>query len=147
MVRRLFVMEPDYPEGVVRPRTRGECAEGERPCPWVSCSHHLYLDVRPSGSLQLNFPDLDPDQLKETCSLDVADRGGESTLDEIGALMNVTRERIRQIEAKASAKVLRAKDLREHAGAPDLGQSDFVRWVLARRRPARLDDVPDDLFA
>src|SRR5262249_28750008 len=43
-----------------RPRTRAECAEGQRPCPWVSCKHHLYLDVNPeTGSIKLNFPDLE----------------------------------------------------------------------------------------
>src|SRR5690242_9520574 len=30
-----------------RPRTRGECAEGARPCPFLTCVHHLYLDVSP----------------------------------------------------------------------------------------------------
>jgi hypothetical protein len=42
-------------------------------------------------------PELEPDQLAESCSLDVADRGGV-TLEEVGVAMNLTRERIRQIE-------------------------------------------------
>src|SRR4051812_16253635 len=25
-----------------RPRTRGQCKEDVRPCPYVSCKHHLY---------------------------------------------------------------------------------------------------------
>ncbi|MGE0547591.1 MAG: sigma factor-like helix-turn-helix DNA-binding protein [Kofleriaceae bacterium] len=83
-----------------RPRTRGECRFGERPCPWVSCAHHLYLDINPySGSIMINFPMLDPLELAETCSLDVADRGG-ITLEEVGLLMNLTRERIRQVELR-----------------------------------------------
>ena len=54
--------------------TRAECAEGPRPCPYVSCKHHLYLDVNPeTGSIKLNFPDLEVDEMAETCSLDVAD--------------------------------------------------------------------------
>ncbi len=36
---------------IVRPKTRGECASGPRPCPWVSCRHHLYLDVDKNGSV------------------------------------------------------------------------------------------------
>ena len=36
-------------------------------------------------------------ELKETCVLDVSDRGG-STLQEVGDILGVTRERIRQLE-------------------------------------------------
>lgn len=28
-----------------RPRTRGECVGGERPCPWASCEHHAIHGV------------------------------------------------------------------------------------------------------
>lgn len=90
-----------YPPGVERPRTRGECREAPRPCPFVSCKHHLYLDVDPrSGSIKLNYPTLEPWDLEHTCSLDIADRGG-TTLDAVGELMNLTRERIRQVEVHA----------------------------------------------
>jgi hypothetical protein len=89
-----------------RPKTRGDCADGVRPCPYVSCAHHLYLDVsRKTGAFQVNHRDLESWELDETCALDVADRGG-ATLEEVGALMNVTRERIRQIEATALRRLL-----------------------------------------
>lgn len=92
-------------EGVARPRTRAECVEGERPCPFVSCAHHLYLDVsKKTGAVKLNFPDLEVDELAESCALDVADGGG-ATLEEVGALVNVTRERIRQIETTTKARL------------------------------------------
>ena len=42
--------------------------------------------------------------MNETCALDVADRGG-TTLEEVGAIMNLTRERIRQVEVKGLAKL------------------------------------------
>jgi hypothetical protein len=42
--------------------------------------------------------------MTETCALDVADRGG-TTLEEVGAIMNLTRERIRQVEVKGLAKL------------------------------------------
>jgi len=81
-----------------RPRTRAECQHEQRPCPWVSCKHHLYLDVNPrTGSIKLNFPDLEPWELQHTCALDVADDGGH-TLEEVGDITNLTRERIRQLE-------------------------------------------------
>lgn len=84
-----------------RPRTRGECADGPRPCPWAACKHHLYLDIKPeTGNVTLNFPDLDPDQLEHSCALDIAD-DGPVTLERTGELMNVTRERVRQLETSA----------------------------------------------
>ena len=88
-----------YPETAIdKPKTRAECAQGERPCPFVSCKHHLYLDVSAkTGAIKLNFPDLEVWEMTETCALDVADRGG-TTLEEVGAIMNLTRERIRQVE-------------------------------------------------
>lgn len=93
-IGRLLYPDTDY----WKPRTRAECKNGPRPCPFVSCKHHLYLDVNPTtGSIKLNFPDLEPHELKESCGLDVADRGG-ITLEEVGELMNLTRERIRQVE-------------------------------------------------
>lgn len=27
-----------------RPQTRGDCVDGPRPCPWVGCRHHTYID-------------------------------------------------------------------------------------------------------
>lgn len=88
-----------------RPKTRAECEGAERPCPFVSCKHHLYLDVNPNtGSIKINFPDLEVEDLPETCALDVADRGG-LTLEETGDVMNLTRERIRQVEIVALEKL------------------------------------------
>jgi len=93
------------PEDVDRPKLRAECAGAARPCPWVSCKHHLYLDVNPeTGSIKLNFPDLEVWEMKETCSLDVADRTG-ATLEEVGEILNLTRERIRQVEVRGLIKL------------------------------------------
>jgi DNA-directed RNA polymerase sigma subunit (sigma70/sigma32) len=81
-----------------------------RPCPFISCAHHLYLDVNPeSGAIKLNFPHLEVWEMAETCSLDVADRGG-ITLEEVGAILNLTRERIRQVEVRGLYKI------RAHSG-------------------------------
>lgn len=93
------------PEDDDRPRRRGDCEGHERPCPYVSCKHHLYLDVNErTGSVKLNFPDLEVWELPETCALDIADRGG-ITLEEVGDIMNLTRERIRQLETRGLAKL------------------------------------------
>jgi len=88
-----------------RPRSRADCANGPRPCMFITCKHHLYLDVNPStGSIKLNFPDKEFWDLAETCALDVADRGG-ITLEEVGSIMNLTRERIRQVETRGLLKL------------------------------------------
>lgn len=91
-----------------RPKTRGECIDGPRPCPWVGCKYHLYLDVNPStGSLKLNFGLIDMHYLHQTCALDIADKGC-AVLQEVGRALNLTRERARQIEVKALIELRRA---------------------------------------
>ena len=99
-----------------RPKRRSECADGPRPCPFVSCKYHLYLDVSPrTGAIKLNFPDLEVWELSPSCALDIADSGG-ATLENAGSLMNVTRERIRQIETAALSKLEASNDMVELRG-------------------------------
>jgi hypothetical protein len=108
-------MEPEEAELLksiegMRPRTRAECVNGPRPCLFVSCKHNLYLDVNPeTGSIKLNFPDKEIWELEHTCALDVAEKGG-ITLEEVGAIMNLTRERIRQVETRGLAKLREATE-------------------------------------
>ncbi len=87
-----------------KPKCRSQCSGGLRPCPFVSCRFNLFLDVTDSGSIKLNFPDLEIWELEDTCALDVAERGG-TTLEEVGEIMNLTRERIRQIEVRGLLKL------------------------------------------
>lgn len=108
-----------------RPRTRAECASdagtvhAQRPCPWVSCKHHLHLEANEdNGSIKLNFPDREVWEMPETCALDVAARGG-MTLEEVGDVLNFTRERIRQIECKGLAKLRERTEIVDHGA--DLG--------------------------
>jgi len=107
-----------YPffENEPMPRTRAECREVPRPCPFVRCKYNLYLDVDPrTGSLKLNHPDKEPDELEESCALDIAERGG-MTLEEVGLAINTTRERVRQIESAAEERLQNrpeAKKMRE----------------------------------
>lgn len=103
---------------IERPRTRSDClgggANSARPCAFVSCRHHLYLDVNPeTGTIKFNFPMLSPWDLKESCALDVAERGG-LTLEETGELLNLTRERVRQIEVRGLLGLKGAPALRGH---------------------------------
>jgi hypothetical protein len=103
-----------------RPRARSECVNGPRPCLFVSCKHHLFLDVNPeTGSVKLNFPDKEVWELEETCALDIAERGG-ITLEEVGEILNLTRERIRQLEVDA------LKKMKDEGSKHEL--DEFVGW-------------------
>ena len=125
-IGRLLYPEDDYE----KPRVRSECAEGPRPCPYVSCKYHLYIDVSArTGAIKLNFPDLEVWDLGESCALDVADRGG-TTLEDVGAIMNLTRERIRQVEVKALAKLEALRDmmaLRDYVDEGPVGKRRLPR--------------------
>lgn len=110
----------------MRPKYRSQCRNGPRPCPWVGCRYHLYLEVTDAGTIRwthieedslhrraipiediLRLVDKTFDDGYPTCSLDLAEQGG-MTLEDVGGTMHLTRERIRQIEAKALIK-LKAK--------------------------------------
>jgi hypothetical protein len=93
----------------------------------------LFLDVKPCGSIQLNFPgaffdDGAPNlaKLPATCSLDVAELE-DVTLEDVGQLMRVTRERVRQIEADGLASVRRAL-MRQ--GQLELMEPDTREWIF-----------------
>jgi hypothetical protein len=131
------LLYPDV-DGEARPKTRAECIGHDRPCPFVSCKHHLYLDVSArTGAIKLNFPDLEVWEMNETCALDVSDRGG-TTLEEVGAIMNLTRERIRQVEVKGLAKLQALKDMSALRDYVDEGP------VGKRRLPVIVAPVEDD---
>jgi hypothetical protein len=137
-VGRLLYPEMDY----WKPKTRSQCIDGPRPCPYVSCKHHLFLDISSkTGAIKLNFPDLDLWEMGESCALDVADRGG-TTLEDVGAIMNLTRECIRQVEVRALAKLEALNDMNSLRDYVDEGP------VGKRRLPvinaAELDDEDED---
>ena len=141
-----------YPEveDVERPRTRAECSDAPRPCPFVSCQHHLYLDVSArTGAIKLNFPDLEVWEMSETCALDIADRGG-TTLEEVGAIMNLTRERIRQVEVKGLAKLAALRDmtaLRDYVDEGPLGKRRLPVLSSQSNEEAEETDADEDTDA
>jgi hypothetical protein len=142
-IGRLLYPEDDY----WKPHTRAECAEGPRPCPFVSCKYHLFIDVSPrTGAIKLNFPDLEVWDMGESCALDVADRGG-TTLEDVGAIMNLTRERIRQVEVKALAKLEALRDmmaLRDYVDEGPVGKRRLPRLSKAELEPVEPEVSDDD---
>jgi Sigma-70, region 4 len=140
------LLYPDV-EGVERPVNREDCQGGERPCPFVSCKNHLYLDVSArTGAIKLNFPDLEVWEMNETCALDVADRGG-ATLEEVGAIMNLTRERIRQVEVKGLAKLQALREmaaLRDYVDEGPVGKRRLPILAAADEEVEAKVDADDD---
>ena len=98
------------------------------------------MDVSPrTGAIKLNFPDLEVWELAESCALDVADRGG-TTLEDVGAIMNLTRERIRQVEVKALAKMEALSDmeaLREYVDEGPNGKRRLPKITEADLAPGQ----------
>jgi len=125
--RELAINRLLYPEAdtvaAQRPRTRADCVDGPRPCPWAGCRYHLHVRVTNVGGIQLEAG-RDPLELVNSCGLDLGDyaqsRGGLS-LREVGDALVCTRERVRQIEARALHKLQRALG-RQH---PDMGGLDW----------------------
>jgi hypothetical protein len=95
-----------YPTNHDRPTMRGECPD-TRPCPFVGCPHNNYLEVLPSGDIRFHHPHREPWQVpaRESCTLDVAEWPEGATLEEVGRMLNLTRERVRQIEAAGLRKL------------------------------------------
>jgi len=115
--RHLSVVNPELEAvDVERPRTRGDCVDGPRPCPYVGCAHNLFLESTDLGSLKFPFADREPWDVPPewSCALDVADRGGASRV-EVGRALNLTTERVRQIVDGGLSALRGERELSEFA--------------------------------
>lgn len=119
-----------------RPRTRRDCLPGGmnemRPCPWYGCKYHLGLNINEdTGSMSVR----NLDDMVHTCDLDVAEIGGDPgsgrgtgiTLEEAGEIMELTRERMRQIEFRG---LITLKPVLTKAG---MAPEDWERRARAAR--------------
>ncbi len=97
----------DYLEKA-RPVTREDCAYIPRPCPFLICPYNMVLDLDvgyihniqgrldASGNVLVYNPDKSFLEQTHSCTLDVAE-AGPLTLEEVGEIFGITRERIRQL--------------------------------------------------
>jgi hypothetical protein len=89
------------------PRTRGDCANVPRPCPYVDCRSHLWLRLQqeqpgnPQAGKQ-GETTFRPSTM-QTCALDVAERG--ASYEEIGEHLGMDSTRARQIAQAAIEKL------------------------------------------
>jgi hypothetical protein len=122
-------------QAIQRPKTRGDCVEGLRPCPWISCKHHMAGDVTRVGSYRVLNADprlewrsrsLHPEhpikagqleeiaslalRLADTCVLDVADRG---PIIAVAVLLRVHSKSAREAELSAMKKMAMTKGLND----------------------------------
>lgn len=83
---KIEISAPTSKETALRafPATRGECEDGERPCPFASCRYWL-------------------DHASASCALDVADDGMQ-TQEKVAALMGVSQQRVDYLEKRAIRK-------------------------------------------
>ena len=144
--RELEKLRAKYPGPKTQlPATRGECEGHAGACPLVSCRWNIYLDVNPrNGNIKLNFPDKEVWELPETCALNVADRG-VTTLEALGALVNLTRERVRQLETQALASLAADTSPAAVALADYLGDETPGPGGNLRARIVAIRHTPDAL--
>lgn len=104
---KLIVDDPPWS----MPANDQECAGVTRTqsCPFVRCRHHLAVEVNEIGSLKINFPGWEIDDLGETCSLRAARRGPQ-TVEWVAEHLNLSAERVRQIEREAWRQIRRLID-------------------------------------
>lgn len=102
-----------------RPRTRGDCADQPRPCPYVTCKHHLLTEISSDGRLFFNGNadgssiDAAVDSLEsmpETCALDVADGGGFSA-GQVAEYLGVSERWMLKTQAEAITKIRTSPDV------------------------------------
>ena len=81
---------------VSRPRSRADCIDGPRPCPWVSCRYHLHLDLVSRGRQDELLENPSFEWGGESCALDVAERG-PLTSREIAPLIGMSQSGCKEL--------------------------------------------------
>lgn len=118
-----------------QPRNRVECPPADVPCPFVACRYHVWTSTTLRQGVVVDVQvGRGWGDVKHTCALVLAEQGPR-TMDQVGKILGVSRERVRQLEAGA-IQFLR----RERPGAlHDLSGSDDHVHDLTGAQPVRQD--------
>lgn len=101
------------------PRRYADCVGKRRPCPIFTCRYNLLAEQKADGGIYFPHPDIlvvladgrirfdhaAAARLRTTCVLEA---GTARTLDDVAELLNVTGERARQIQVRASLHLYQA---------------------------------------
>ncbi len=118
------------PPTPTRPRTRGDCLAGPRPCPWIGCKWHLcwerrdikrviMSDAHPAMAASLIM------SMDQTCVLDVSEAPRSDR--EVGAVLGITHQAVAQACQRGMTK-LRAKQILRRGQEEVCGPSAPPAW-------------------
>jgi hypothetical protein len=149
LVDALYSTQSEAPlsaaEESLRPKKRGDCLDGPRPCPWVGCIHNLTLLVDQRGGVHINPRAFS----SHNCALDLADEQAERSPEEVAALLGISEAEIRQIEHDYLEKMFQGlydKELaRGAAPNPRRRPSTHARTTQSNHRdylPSRRTEIP-----
>lgn len=116
----------------LRPRTRGDCHRVRlalvadlddddpmrihRPCPFVSCAHHLHVDVHETPQGRATVTILGGD-IAHTCALDVVDEHPDGvSREEVARVLRVSEERTRIFDRQIEKRLREAGAFEEWQG-------------------------------
>lgn len=92
-----------------RPSTRADCSTFQRPCPYLSCRHHLDSDEH-GGTVRATIDNLSPN--RPSCSLDLAEAGSRD-LDQITELLGLWHTGVETALRSGLAKLRKDPSLRD----------------------------------
>ena len=106
-MRKLDVIQDkEPPESIAemersRPKTRGDCVDGLRPCPFVSCQFNTYLHTTKLGEIK-TMHECDVDEMTvSNCALDYE----SAELSEIAAAFGTSRQAVDQLIASSLRRI------------------------------------------
>lgn len=108
--------EPSTITRISPPRTRADCIESHRPCPWIECRYSLVGERGNAARGKVyhyNHGDHETplESIAHTCALDVA-ADGAHTFEEVSQMLGVSKQRIQQLSDAAFAKLASALERR-----------------------------------